>query len=137
MRSSCKDSEATAATESPNPADPNLASNAPGDKVERGSTDGPFAIGESDPTAFTTLVRAPGAQRLRVVGLDEIEPWVSGHLYSTPIYPSASYGATTAMRCPRRDPLVSKIGTTVWQSLGSRTSWVTMLTRPWRFRVGF
>lgn len=45
---------------------------------------GPFAVIESDPGVFTTLVRTLGVRGLQVVELYDIEPWASDHLH--PIY---------------------------------------------------
>jgi ubiquitin carboxyl-terminal hydrolase L5 len=75
--------DATAITP-PNPAGPSLASDALDDKTEHDLIGGPFAVIESDPGVFTTLVRTLGAQGLQVVELYDIEPWASDHLH--PIY---------------------------------------------------
>ena len=45
---------------------------------------GPFAVIESDPGVFTTLVRTLGVRGVQVVELYDIEPWASDHL--NPIY---------------------------------------------------
>jgi len=72
------------ATTSPNLANPTSASDAPDDKSEHDLIGGPFAVIESDPGVFTTLVRTLGVQGLQVVELYDIEPWASDHLH--PIY---------------------------------------------------
>lgn len=66
------------------PTDPNLTSDTPDDKNEHDLIGGPFAVIESDPGVFTTLVRTLGVQGLQVVELYDIEPWASDHLH--PIY---------------------------------------------------
>ena len=68
----------------PNPAGPSLVSDTFDDKTEHDLIGGPFAVIESDPGVFTTLVRTLGAQGLQVVELYDIEPWASDHLH--PIY---------------------------------------------------
>ena len=74
----------TTVTKCPNPAGPSLTSDTPGDKGEHDLIGGPFAVIESDPGVFTTLVRTLGVQGLQVVELYDIEPWASEHLH--PIY---------------------------------------------------
>ena len=69
-----------AATTPPYLAGPDLTS----DRSEHDLIGGPFAVIESDPGVFTTLVRTFGAQGLQVVELYDIEPWASDHLH--PIY---------------------------------------------------
>jgi len=69
---------------SPNPAGPSLTP----DTLDGGNghdlIGGPFAVIESDPGVFTTLVHTLGTQGLQVVELYDIEPWASEHLH--PIY---------------------------------------------------
>ena len=62
---------------SPNPACPNLTPDALGDKSGRDLVCGSFAIIESDPGVFATLVRTLGAQGLQVVELYNVESWAS------------------------------------------------------------
>ena len=69
------------ATKSPNSDGPSLSSDPPDDKDEHDLIGGPFAVIESDPGVFTTLVRALGVQGLQVVELYDIEPWASDHLH--------------------------------------------------------
>ena len=68
----------------PNPTGPDFPPDAPDDKDEHDLVGGPFAVIESDPGVFTTLVRTLGVQGLQVVELYDIEPWASDHLH--PIY---------------------------------------------------
>ncbi|KIY44704.1 cysteine proteinase [Fistulina hepatica ATCC 64428] len=42
---------------------------------------GPWAVIESDPGVFTTLLRELGAQKLQLVELYDIEPWAVDHLH--------------------------------------------------------
>jgi len=72
------------ATDSQNSAGPSLAPTIPNDKSEHDLIGGPFAVIESDPGLFTTLVRTLGVQGLQVVELYDIESWASDHLH--PIY---------------------------------------------------
>jgi len=72
--------DATAANCS-NPAGP---ADAPGARSEHDLIGGPFAVIESDPGVFTTLVRTLGVEGVQVVELYDIEPWASDHLH--PIY---------------------------------------------------
>ena len=58
--------------------------NTPNGGSEHDLIGGPFAVIESDPGVFTTLVRTLGVQGLQVVELYDIEPWASDHLH--PIY---------------------------------------------------
>jgi len=69
---------------SSNPAGPSLAPDILDEKNEHDLIGGPFAVIESDPGVFTTLVRTLGVQGLQVVELYDIEPWASDHLH--PIY---------------------------------------------------
>ncbi|KAF9783901.1 cysteine proteinase [Thelephora terrestris] len=62
----------------PNLTGSNAASN---DRDEHDLIGGPFAVIESDPGVFTTLVRSLGVQSLQVVELYDIEPWASDHLH--------------------------------------------------------
>jgi ubiquitin carboxyl-terminal hydrolase L5 len=71
-------------TTSPNLVSPGFPSNDPDDESEHDLIGGPFAVIESDPGVFTTLVRTFGVQGLQVVELYDIEPWASDHLH--PIY---------------------------------------------------
>ncbi|KAF9649505.1 cysteine proteinase [Thelephora ganbajun] len=73
-----------ASTKSPDPADPRPPSDTPDDESKHDLIGGPFAVIESDPGVFTTLVRTLGVQGLQVVELYDIEPWASDHLH--PIY---------------------------------------------------
>lgn len=73
-----------AATNSSNPTCPALVHDTPDDRSGHDLIGGPFAVIESDPGVFTTLVRTLGAQGLQVVELYDIEPWASEHLH--PIY---------------------------------------------------
>jgi len=68
-------------TQCPNPAGPSHTSDAPNDKSEHDLIGGPFAVIESDPGLFTTLVRTLGVRGLHVVELYDIEPWASEHLH--------------------------------------------------------
>lgn len=68
----------------PNFAGLDSASDTPDNKSEHDLIGGPFAVIESDPGVFTTLVRTLGVQGLQVVELYDIEPWASDHLH--PIY---------------------------------------------------
>lgn len=72
------------AISSHNPAGPSLTPDTPDDKSGHDLIGGPFAVIESDPGVFTTLVRTLGTQGLQVVELYDIEPWASEHLH--PIY---------------------------------------------------
>ena len=72
------------ATNPPNHAGPSLTPYNPDSKGEHDLIGGPFAVIESDPGVFTTLVRTFGAHGLQVVELYDIEPWASEHLH--PIY---------------------------------------------------
>ena len=67
-----------------NPAGPSLTSDTPDARNEHDLIGGPFAVIESDPGVFTTLVRTLGVRGLQVVELYDIEPWASDHLH--PIY---------------------------------------------------
>ena len=69
-----------------NPTEPNLTPDAPGpdDKNEHDLIGGPFAVIESDPGVFTSLVHTLGVEGLQVVELYGIEPWAYDHLH--PIY---------------------------------------------------
>ena len=69
---------------SPNPAGPSLTPDASDNRSGHDLIGGPFAVIESDPGVFTTLVRTLGAQGLQVVELYDIEPWASENLH--PIY---------------------------------------------------
>lgn len=71
-------------TNSPNPAISHLAPDASDNESGHDLIGGPFAVIESDPGVFTTLVRTLGAQGLQVVELYDIEPWASENLH--PIY---------------------------------------------------
>ena len=71
-------------TSSSNPVGPEFPPTAPDDRSEHDLIGGPFAVIESDPGVFTTLVRTFGVQGLQVVELYDIEPWASDHLH--PIY---------------------------------------------------
>jgi hypothetical protein len=72
------------ATNSPNPAGSSLTLDASDNGGRHDLIGGPFAVIESDPGVFTTLVRTLGAQDLQVVELYDIEPWASENLH--PIY---------------------------------------------------
>ena len=73
----------TTTTKSSNSSGRTLSSDAPNGERTRLHR-GPFAVIESDPGLFTTLVRALGARGLQVVELYDIEPWASDHL-RTPV----------------------------------------------------
>lgn len=66
---------------SSNPTDPSLTSDTLDSGSERDLIGGPFAVIESDPGVFTTLVRTLGVQGLQVVELYGIEPWAFDHLH--------------------------------------------------------
>ena len=75
------------AMDATNTTPPNLDGPGPdfaSDKSGHDLIGGPFAVIESDPGVFTTLVRTLGVQGLQVVELYDIEPWASDHLH--PIY---------------------------------------------------
>lgn len=69
------------AIESPNSTGSSLASDALDDESDHDLIGGPFAVIESDPGVFTSLVRTLGVQGLQVVELYDIEPWASEHLH--------------------------------------------------------